>query len=43
MEGFEIYRQLQNYPTTQAISVIVLTSKVLARDRTRFVDSQVWG
>jgi CheY-like chemotaxis protein len=36
MDGFELFEQLQTIPTTQSIPVIVLTSKVLARDRTRF-------
>ncbi len=43
MDGFEIYRQLQSYPATQNIPVIVLTSKVLARDRARFTALQVAG
>lgn len=36
MDGFDLFAQLQQHPTTQAIPVIVLTSKVLARDRSRF-------
>ncbi|MEA5447862.1 response regulator [Leptolyngbya sp. CCNP1308] len=43
MDGFEIYEKLQNHPATQAIPVIVLTSKVLARDRARFAALQVTG
>ncbi|WP_035984746.1 response regulator [Leptolyngbya sp. KIOST-1] len=43
MDGFEIYRQLQSHPDTQNIPVIVLTSKVLARDRARFTALQVAG
>ncbi|MGG6239747.1 response regulator [Nodosilinea sp. AN01ver1] len=43
MDGFEIYRQLQTHPATQNIPVIVLTSKVLARDRARFTALQVAG
>ncbi|PSN12610.1 two-component system response regulator [filamentous cyanobacterium CCT1] len=43
MDGFEIYRQLQTHPATQSIPVIVLTSKVLARDRARFTALQVAG
>lgn len=36
LDGFEIFAQLQQNPQTQTIPVIVLTSKVLARDRARF-------
>ncbi|MFH7245218.1 MAG: response regulator [Spirulina sp.] len=36
MDGFDLFAQLQQNPDTQAIPVIVLTSKVLARDRSRF-------
>lgn len=43
MDGFEIYDRLRRHPVTQAIPVIVLTSKVLARDRTRFTALQVAG
>ncbi|MBE9110661.1 response regulator [Nodosilinea sp. LEGE 07298] len=43
MDGFEIYQQLQSHPATQHIPVIVLTSKVLARDRDRFTALQVAG
>jgi CheY-like chemotaxis protein len=43
MDGFEIHQVLQQTPATQGIPVIVLTSKVLARDRTRFADLNVAG
>ncbi len=43
MDGFEIYDRLRRYPATAAIPVIVLTSKVLARDRARFTALQVAG
>lgn len=43
MDGFEIYAKLQGHPATQAIPVIVLTSKVLARDRAHFAALQVAG
>lgn len=43
MDGFEIYDLLRHHPATQAIPVIVLTSKVLARDRARFTALQVAG
>jgi CheY-like chemotaxis protein len=36
MDGFDLFAQLQQNPATQAIPVVVLTSKVLARDRSRF-------
>ena len=36
MDGFDLFAHLQQNPITQAIPVIVLTSKVLARDRSRF-------
>lgn len=43
IDGFEIYEKLQNHPATAGIPVIVLTSKVLARDRARFTALQVAG
>lgn len=43
MDGFEIYDKLQSHPATAGIPVIVLTSKVLARDRARFTALQVAG
>ncbi|MBD1873073.1 response regulator [Nodosilinea sp. FACHB-131] len=43
MDGFEIYDRLRRHPATAAIPVIVLTSKVLARDRSRFTALQVAG
>ncbi|MBW4486074.1 MAG: response regulator [Tildeniella torsiva UHER 1998/13D] len=43
MDGFEIYDKLQSHPATQAVPVIVLTSKVLARDRAHFTALQVAG
>ncbi|MFQ4137493.1 response regulator [Nodosilinea sp. PGN35] len=43
MDGFEIYETLKTHPATADIPVIVLTSKVLARDRARFTALQVAG
>jgi CheY-like chemotaxis protein len=43
MDGFELFEQLQAHPVTQAMPVIVLTSKVLARDRDRFATLPVAG
>jgi CheY-like chemotaxis protein len=33
MDGFELFERLQARPSTQGVPVIVLTSRVLARDR----------
>ncbi len=43
MDGFELFERLQAIPITQSISVIVLTSKVLAGDRTRFATLNIAG
>lgn len=43
MDGFDLFVQIQKNPATQAIPVIVLTSKVLARDRSRFADLPLAG
>lgn len=43
MDGFEIYHQLRSHPASREVPVIVLTSKVLARDRSRFTVLQVAG
>jgi CheY-like chemotaxis protein len=43
MDGFEMFEKLQNNSATQSIPVILLTSKVLARDRKRFVDLAIAG
>lgn len=43
MDGFDLFNQLQAHPGTQGIPVIVLTSNVLARDRTRFAALAVTG
>ena len=43
MDGFEIHQILQQTPATQGIPVIVLTSKVLARDRDRFATLNLAG
>ncbi len=43
MDGFETFEKLQGNPATQQIPVILLTSKVLARDRKRFADLNVAG
>jgi CheY-like chemotaxis protein len=43
MDGFDLFAQLQQHLATQAIPVIVLTSKVLARDRSRFAGLPLAG
>jgi CheY-like chemotaxis protein len=43
MDGFEMFEKLQNNSATQSIPVILLTSKVLARDRKRFVNLAIAG
>jgi CheY-like chemotaxis protein len=43
MDGFELLERLQATPATQGIPVIVLTSKVLARDRARFATLAIAG
>lgn len=43
MDGFELCTALQAHPQTQSIPVIVLTAKVLQRDRTRFAQLDVAG
>lgn len=43
MDGFQVFEQLQNNSATQDIPVILLTSKVLARDRKRFADLTIAG
>ncbi|MBE9140176.1 response regulator [Nodosilinea sp. LEGE 07088] len=43
MDGFELYDRLRNHPVTEAMPVIVLTSKVLARDRARFTTLDIAG
>ena len=43
MDGFEMFEQLQGKVATQAIPVILLTSKVLARDRERFANLSIAG
>jgi len=43
MDGFEMFEQLQEKVATQAIPVILLTSKVLARDRERFANLSIAG
>lgn len=43
MDGFEMFEKLQGNPATQGIPVILLTSKVLARDRQRFADLSIAG
>lgn len=43
MDGFDLFAQLQAQPTTQAIPVIVFTSKVLAQDRSRFAALSIAG
>jgi CheY-like chemotaxis protein len=43
MDGFALFEQLQAHPDTRGVPVIVLTSKVLARDRTHFTTLNVAG
>jgi len=43
MDGFEMFAKLRSNPVTQDIPVILLTSKVLARDRKRFADLNIIG
>lgn len=43
MDGFELFEQLQSVSATQSVPVIVLTSKVLARDRDRFATLNLAG
>lgn len=43
MDGFEMFEKLQGNAATQDIPVILLTSKVLARDRERFADLSIAG
>jgi DNA-binding response OmpR family regulator len=43
MDGFQVFEQLRSHPTTQAISVILLTAKVQASDRRRFSTMTIAG
>ena len=43
MNGIAFYEKLQTNPTTQTIPVILLTAKVLPRDRTKFAQMGVTG
>lgn len=43
MDGFQMFEQLQKHPATRNVPVILLTSKVLARDRNRFADLAIAG
>jgi CheY-like chemotaxis protein len=43
MDGLQVFKGLQSDPVTQEIPVILLTSKVLARDRQQFADLDVAG
>ncbi len=43
MDGFELCEALQANPTTQQIPIIVLTAKVLPRDRLRFAELDIAG
>ena len=43
MDGFELFEKLQEDPETREIPVILLTSKVLARDRNRFAHLAIVG
>jgi CheY-like chemotaxis protein len=43
IDGFQMFEKLQENPGTRGIPVILLTSKVLARDRKRFADLSIAG
>lgn len=43
MDGFELCEALQANPATQQIPLIVLTAKVLPRDRLRFAELAIAG
>ncbi len=43
IDGFELFEQLRAISATQDVPVIVLTSKVLARDRARFATLNIAG
>jgi len=43
MDGFETFERLRGDAATQNIPVILLTSKVLARDRKHFADLNIAG
>jgi CheY-like chemotaxis protein len=43
MDGFQVFEQLQNNSATKNIPVILLTSKVLARDRKQFAELNIAG
>lgn len=43
MDGLQMFERLQSDPVTQGIPVILLTSKVLARDRKQFADLNIAG
>jgi CheY-like chemotaxis protein len=43
INGFQMLEMLQTHPATQDIPVILLTSKVLARDRQRFATLRIAG
>lgn len=43
IDGFELFEQLRAISATQDVPVIVLTSKVLARDRARFATLNLAG
>ncbi len=43
MDGVEVFEKLQQNPQTQSIPVILLTAKVLPRDRDRFAKLGVAG
>lgn len=43
LDGFQFYEQLQTDVKTQCIPVVLLTAKVLPRDRQRFAEMGVAG
>ncbi|MBD2356450.1 response regulator [Tolypothrix sp. FACHB-123] len=43
MDGFDVFKQLQSDPYTQAIPVVLLTAKVQPSDRRRFAQMGVAG
>lgn len=43
LDGYAVYQQLQDNPSTQNIPIILLTAKVLASDRRRFSQMNIAG
>jgi CheY-like chemotaxis protein len=43
LDGYKVYQQLQDNPSTQDIPIILLTAKVLASDRRQFSHMKIAG